>query len=365
MGDPLTDRRRERAEVLCAKIGGHCEKIGRPVRIMEVCGTHTVALRQSGVLSLIPETVLMISGPGCPVCVTPASYIENVLTLIEQENIIAATFGDMLKVPDGSGRSLSAYMGTDKVKIVYSPSQLFGLAETAEREVVFLGIGFETTIPVIASVFLRAFREGVRNLSLYPAFKLVPPALHALLDDPDCRIDGFLLPGHVSAVIGREPFRFLCSEYGVPGVVTGFEPEDLLLGVEALLALVAGEDCAVENRYTRVVRDGGNRKAVDVMNTLLEPGDALWRGFGTIPGSGMTVRKEYSSIDAEARFGIPPLTNTDPGGCLCGRIIQGKSVPVECPFFGTRCTPEQPLGPCMVSSEGACAAYLQYGPVGI
>ena len=355
----------ERAGALRARIGGHCETIGRRVRIMEVCGTHTVALRQSGVLSLLPESLDMISGPGCPVCVTPASYIENVLTLIEEEDIVAATFGDMLKVPDGEGRSLSAYMGTDKIKLVYSPTELFALSETTGREVVFLGIGFETTIPVIASVFLRAFREGTRNLSLYPAFKLVPPALHALLGDPDRSIDGFLLPGHVSAVIGTEAFRFLCGEYGVPGVVTGFGPEDLLTGIEALLALLAGGECAVENRYARVVRDGGNRKARDVMNTLLEPEDSLWRGFGTIEASGMGVRKAYSGIDARVRFSIPPLRNTDPGGCLCGRIIQGKSVPPECRYFSNRCTPENPLGPCMVSSEGACAAYFQYGEVRI
>ncbi|MFP4562459.1 MAG: hydrogenase formation protein HypD [Spirochaetia bacterium] len=361
MGDLVTDRRRERAETLRARIGGHCETIGRPVRIMEVCGTHTVALRQSGVLSLLPESVTMVSGPGCPVCVTPASYIENVLDLIERENIVAATFGDMMKVPDGRGLSLSSYMGTDKVKIVYSPSELFPLAAGTGREVVFLGIGFETTIPVIAAVFLRVFREGVGNLSLYPAFKLVPPALRALLEDPDCRIDGFLLPGHVSAVIGTEAFRFLSSEYGIPGVVTGFEPEDLLIGIETLLTLVAEQKGSVENRYTRVVRDGGNRKAREVMTTLLEPGDALWRGFGTIEGSGMAIRREYSGIDAETRFELPPLTNTDPGGCICGRIIQGKSVPTECPYFSTRCTPEKPLGPCMVSSEGACAAYFQYG----
>lgn len=328
---------------------------------MEVCGTHTVALRQSGVLSLLPERVTMVSGPGCPVCVTPASYIENVLDLIERENIVAATFGDMLKVPDRRGRNLAEYMGTDKVKIVYSPSELLGLSGTTGREVVFLGIGFETTIPVIAAVFQRAFREGIRNLSLYPAFKLVPPALHALLGDPDCRIDGFLLPGHVSAVIGTESFRFLCAEYGIPGVVTGFEPEDLLLGIESLLAIIAGEECAVKNRYSRVVRDGGNPKARDVMYTLLEPEDALWRGFGTIEGSGMAMRREYTRIDAETRFELPPLTDSDPGGCICGKIIQGKSVPTECPYFSTRCTPEKPLGPCMVSSEGACAAYFQYG----
>ena len=330
---------------------------------MEVCGTHTVALRQSGVLSLLPESVAMVSGPGCPVCVTPASYIENVLDLIERENVLAVTFGDMLKVPDGRGRSLAGYMGTDKVKIVYSPAELFALSGATEREVVFLGIGFETTIPVIAAVFGRAFREGIRNLSLYTAFKLVPPALHALLGDPHRRLDGFLLPGHVSAVIGTEAFRFLCDDYGVPGVVTGFEPEDLLVGIESLLALIAREECGVENRYSRVVRDGGNPRARDVMNTLLEPEDALWRGFGTIEGSGMGLRKEYAGIDAEARFALPPLTDTDPRGCLCGRIIQGKSIPTECRYFSNRCTPEKPLGPCMVSSEGACAAYFQYGEV--
>lgn len=361
LADPAIRRRREAAEVMRNRIADYCGRIGRPVTIMEVCGTHTVALRQSGVLSLLPKSLQMLSGPGCPVCVTPASYIENVLNLIEDEGITAATFGDMLKVPDRHGRSLSAYMGTDKVAMLYSPSELIGLAGKSKRQIVFLGIGFETTIPVIASVFLRIYRENIKNVSLYSAFKLVPPALHALLKDPECGIDGFLLPGHVSAVIGTDAYRFLCHEYGIPGIVTGFEPEDLLIGIEALLALIAGGNCGVENRYARVVRDGGNPKAREVMDTLLEPCDALWRGFGTIPGSGMSLRREYSGIDAVTRFGIPELENTDPGGCICGRIIQGKSIPGECRFFGGRCTPEQPLGPCMVSSEGACAAHLQYG----
>jgi hydrogenase expression/formation protein HypD len=354
-------RRLKTVRHLLESIAGHARTIGRPVQIMEVCGTHTVALRRTGVLSLLPDGVRLVSGPGCPVCVTPASYIENALRLIEEEDAVIATFGDMLKVPDRFGSSLSSYMGTDRVKIIYSPWELVEYAETAVRDIVFLGIGFETTIPAIATVFLEAFKKSISNLFLYPAFKLVPPALRALLGDDSFSIDGFLLPGHVSVIIGRKVYGFLCGEFRVPGVITGFEAEDLLAGIEALLGLIAGGECRVVNAYSRVVREEGNPKAVEVIRTLFEPADSLWRGFGYIPASGMNLKAEYEGIDAEKRFGIPPPVNTDPGTCLCGSIIQGKALPPDCPLFGSGCNPDRPSGPCMVSSEGACAAWFQYG----
>lgn len=350
-----------KAGAIAEEIGELAEEIGRPVRIMEVCGTHTVALRQSGVLSLLPDSVFLVSGPGCPVCVTPASYIENALRLIDTEDVVIASFGDMMKVPSADGRSLSAYLGTEKVKMVYSPWEVVGTAEQTTREVLFLGIGFETTIPAIATVFLHVHEKNIHNCSLYSAFKLVPPALHALLNDPETSLDGFLLPGHVSAVIGRSAYQFLCDRYGVPGVITGFEGRDMLLGVKKLLQIISKDDCGIVNEYTRVVRDEGNGRAREVMNTLLTPADACWRGLGVIPKSGMDVRNEYADIDGITRFGLAPLHNTDPGGCLCGTIIQGKALPADCPLFGTSCTPDRPSGPCMVSSEGACAAFYQYG----
>lgn len=350
---------------LCACIGEHARQIGRSVKIMEVCGTHTVALRRTGVLSLLPDTVQLVSGPGCPVCVTPSSYIENALRLIEEEDAVIATFGDMLKVPDRFGNSLSSYMGTDKVKIIYSPWDLVDYAGESDKNIVFLGIGFETTIPAIATVFLEVYRRSVTNLFLYPAFKLVPPALHALLRDGTFAIDGFLLPGHVSVVIGRKAYGFLCRDYRVPGVITGFEAEDLLAGIEALLKLIAEGGCGIENRYARVVREEGNPKAEEVMRKLFEPADSLWRGFGEIPLSGMKMKPEYEDLDAAKRYAVPPLSNTDPGSCLCGSIIQGKKLPPDCPLFAGVCTPDRPFGPCMVSSEGACAAWFQYGGPGI
>ena len=342
-------------------VAGLGQKLGRKVNIMEVCGTHTVSLRKHGIHTLIPPNIRLLSGPGCPVCVTPSSYISNALRLIEEHDILVATFGDMLKVPDRTGRSLASYMGTGHLRIVYSPAELIEIAKEEKREVVFLGVGFETTIPVVASAFLRAEEEGIENLSLYPAFKLVPPALHALLQDPECRIDAFLLPGHVSAVLGLEPYAFLDTEYGIPSAVAGFEGDDLLTGIHALLRQLAEGTHLVENVYPRVVRERGNEKARKVMDSFLTPSDSLWRGFGNIPASGMFPLPEYEKLDAAAKYTLPELTNSDPPGCLCSRVVQGKSLPEECTLFGKRCTPENPVGPCMVSSEGSCAAHFKYG----
>ena len=361
----MTEQGKKKIAYLQEEIASAAGEINRPINIMEVCGTHTVALRQTGVLSLIPPSVRLVSGPGCPVCVTPSSYIENALNLIEKENVLIASFGDMLKVPAPSGRSLSAFMGTEHLKIIYSPMELLELAESTEKSVVFLGVGFETTIPTIAVPFLRAASLGIKNLYLYPAFKLVSPALTALMEDPDFTIDGFLLPGHVSVVIGVRAYDFLCSRYNTPGVVTGFEGEDILAGIEALLKTIVGGTCLVKNVYTRVVRKEGNGKAREVIQTLLEPEEALWRGFGAIPESGMKLRPPFRRFDAEERFGLPKLVNTDPPGCLCGKIVQGKACPTDCSLFGKVCTPERPTGPCMVSSEGTCAAYFKFGGEGL
>ena len=346
---------------LVDEIGSLGNELGREINIMEVCGTHTVSLRKHGIHTLIPSNVRLLSGPGCPVCVTPSSYISNAVELIEKHDVLVTTFGDMLKVPDHTGKSLASYMGRGNLRILYSPAELLAIARETEREVVFLGVGFETTIPVVASAFLRAEKEGIGNLFLYPAFKLVPPALHALLEDPECRIDAFLLPGHVSAVLGLEPYAFLDTEYGIPSAVAGFEGDDLLTGIHALLRQLAEGTHRVENIYTRVVRERGNEKARKVMDSFLTPSDSLWRGFGNIPASGMFPLPEYGKLDAAAKYNLPKLTNTDPPGCLCSRVVQGKSLPEECTLFGKRCTPENPVGPCMVSSEGSCAAHFKYG----
>ena len=355
----LQDRRL--AEPLLQEIEKTATEISRTVRIMEVCGTHTVAIRGSGIHSLLPENVLMISGPGCPVCVTPTSYIDNALQLLETSDTTVASFGDMLKVPGSDGRNLAGYMGGGRVRIVYSPAELLSIAEGTSGSVVFLAIGFETTIPTVAAAFLQARRAGLSNLYLYTAFKTIPPALRALLSSPDRQLDGFLLPGHVSVIIGVQPYRFLEEPGGVPGVIAGFEPLDLLQGILAVLRQTGRGEQRVENTYTRAVRAQGNPRAREIMNQVLEPADALWRGFGEIQASGLVLKGDYREADAALHFSLPPLYNLEPPGCACAQVLQGRLPPTECPLFGSSCTPEAPIGPCMVSSEGTCAASFRYG----
>jgi hydrogenase expression/formation protein HypD len=355
----LQDRRL--AAPLLEEIERTAAGIPRTVRIMEVCGTHTVAIRRSGVHSLLPQNVLLVSGPGCPVCVTPTSYIDNALHLLDTSKATIVSFGDMLKVPGSDGRNLAGHLGSGRVRIVYSPAELLPIARDSADAVVFLAIGFETTIPTVAAAFLQAHRAGIENLFLYTAFKTVPPALRALLASPERNLEGFLLPGHVSVIIGEQPYLFLEAPGGVPGVITGFEPLDLLEGISAVLKQIARGERRVQNTYTRAVRPGGNPKARGLMEELLEPVDALWRGFGRIPASGLALRPAFRKADAREYFSLPPLRNVEPPGCLCAQVLQGLVLPRECTLFGKRCTPETPVGPCMVSSEGTCAASFRYG----
>jgi hydrogenase expression/formation protein HypD len=353
LDDALHDR--DLASRLVEGINTGAAALDREIRIMEVCGTHTVSLRKEGVHSLLPESVRLISGPGCPVCVTPTGYIDNALLLAEDRGAVIATFGDMLKVPGSAGYSLSRYLGSSRVRMVYSPSELPGLAAETQGPVVFLGIGFETTIPAVASVFLRSHQD---NLYLYPAFKTVVPALRALLSSPDNRIDGFLLPGHVSVIIGADAYGLL--EGVVPGAIAGFEPIDMLHGILAIVQQLVQGQSTVQNTYPRAVKANGNPKALSVMEKLLTPSDDLWRGLGVIPGGGLGLRGPYQGMDAARVFSLPPIKDYDPPGCLCGRVIQGKSTPADCTLFGTRCTPDHPVGPCMVSSEGTCSAHFRF-----
>jgi hydrogenase expression/formation protein HypD len=352
---------RRLAEPLIGAIRRTAEALGREVRLMEVCGTHTVAIRRSGLRSLLPPNIRLISGPGCPVCVTPAGYIDNALALLERRGVTLATFGDLLKVPGASGGSLARHLGNSRLRVLYSPAELPDLARSSASPVVFLGIGFETTVPAVAAAFLRAAEQGLDNLFLYPAFKTVPPALQALLQGPARNLDGFILPGHVSVILGLEPYRFLEASGGVPGVITGFEPLDLLQGILGLVRQLAAGTRRVENAYERAVRPEGNPRAREVMARLLEPADALWRGLGLIPASGLELRPEYAGFDAARRFELPPMWNSEPAGCCCAEVLQGLQEPERCRLFGRACTPESPVGPCMVSSEGACAAAYRYG----
>lgn len=352
------------ARSISAEIDNTVTVINRPVKIMEVCGTHTVELRKQGVLSLLPPGVTLVSGPGCPVCVTPTGYIDNAIALVKSGQALVASFGDMLRVPGIKGETLISHAGTGGVKLVYSPQELIPLARAHKEPVVFLGIGFETTIPIVLSAFKEALGEGIRNLFLYSAFKVIPPALKALVEAPGRRVDGFLLPGHVSVIIGAGAYRFLEEAGGLPGVVTGFDGLDMLLGILMLLRQIARGLNRVENAYPRAVTEGGNARALALMEEMCDPRDAAWRGLGVIAGSGLGLREEYSGIDAEKRFGIPEPREHDHPRCLCRRVITGSAVPEECPLFAKQCTPEDPVGPCMVSSEGTCAAHLRFGARG-
>ncbi|HUI71797.1 MAG TPA: hydrogenase formation protein HypD [Spirochaetia bacterium] len=352
---------RQLAGELVARIEKSTRSIGRPLALMEVCGTHTVELRRKGIHSLLPEAITLVSGPGCPVCVTPAGYVDNALELAESGQAIIATFGDMLKVPGASGRALSALSGRGLVKLVYSSSELTSIARQSSLPVVFLAVGFETTIPTVVSALLQARDAGVENLFLYTAFKTVTPALRFLLSSPDHGIDGFLLPGHVSVVIGESAYGFLTGSGGRPGVITGFESLDMLLGILLLVRQIEKGESRVENAYPRAVKPGGNPRALAVMANNLEPRNDVWRGLGVIPGGGLGLRPELAHMDAEKRFAIPPAMDAEAPGCICSRVIAGKAQPPQCALFGRRCTPDNPVGPCMVSSEGTCAAYFRYG----
>ncbi|MGD9518103.1 MAG: hydrogenase formation protein HypD [Armatimonadota bacterium] len=334
--------------------------LSRPVRLMEVCGTHSHVIGRWGLRQVLPEGVELTSGPGCPVCVTTGGQVEMALELARC-GIIMVTFGDMMRVPGPSGSLAQARAAGCDVRAVYSPAQALdiALAEPA-REVVFLAVGFETTAPSVASVVKQTAEAGLRNVSFLSLHKLIPPALEALMDNRDSRIDGLLSPGHVSVVIGTEAYRGLAETHGVPCVVAGFEPEDILRAVTMLLGLVATRRVDVLNAYPRAVTPGGNRTAQALMAEVFEARAADWRGLGKIDGSGLALRERYAGLDAAVRFGLVETAVADPPGCRCGDVLRGLLRPQECCLFAQACTPEAPVGPCMVSSEGACAAAYRY-----
>ena len=335
-------------------------------RLMEVCGTHTMAIAKSGIRSMLPEKVKLLSGPGCPVCVTPPQVIDAVLELAMGPEITIATYGDMVRVPGSRpGDSLQRRRALGaKLLVVYSPVDAVEYAkENPDREVVFLGVGFETTAPGTAAAVLTAKEEKVKNFSVLSMLKTVEPALRALMKTEDFKVQGFLCPGHVGTVIGEKGFAFLPEEYQMPAVIAGFEPEDILLSVYLLLRQIAEGRPRVENQYKRAVSPKGNVLAQNMIGRCLEPRADLWRGLGRIENSGLGFRAEFSDFDAEKKFSIRYGEETGPSACRCGDVICGRISPVQCPMFGKRCTPEDPVGPCMVSSEGACAAAYKYQSV--
>ncbi|HWR41359.1 MAG TPA: hydrogenase formation protein HypD [Patescibacteria group bacterium] len=338
--------------------------VRRPLRLMEVCGTHTVAIFRSGIRELLPPELELVSGPGCPVCVTPAEYIDQAVRYSRQPDVLIASFGDMLRVPGSFSSLLAEKAAGADVRVVYSPLDAVQLAgEYPGKTVIFLAVGFETTAPAAAAAIVTAERAGLPNFLTLSAPKLVPPALKHLLDGSGTQVDGFLLPGHVCAVTGLEPFGFLAVEYGVPAVVAGFEGLDILQAIRALLENLAAGSPEIGNQYGRVVRAAGNPEACHILEEVYEPVDSRWRGIGDIPVSGLKVRESYRRLDAAAVRPLPAIAGTKAAadGCRCGQVLQGLIRPAQCPLFGRQCTPERPVGACMVSGEGTCAAWYKYG----
>lgn len=336
---------------------------GRELTFMEVCGTHTVAIYQSGLRSLLPANVKHLSGPGCPVCVTADSEAAMFLELAARPGVIIATFGDLLRVPGPDGTSLKHYMakGAD-VRIVYSQLEALEIARAnPDKKVIFLGVGFETTAPGAACAILRAAAEKLDNFLLLSMHKLAPPAIEMIVAAPDCGIDAFLLPGHVATVTGLAPFQFLADVWKKPGVVGGFEPADIMLALCAIAEQLRDGEPKIANVYKRAVDDAGNPKARGLVDEVFEVVPAVWRGLGEIPASGLAIRLEYRRFDAAAVLGLSAPRVAPPAGCKCGDILAGRLSPPQCPLFGKKCLPQNPVGPCMVSTEGSCAAHYRYG----
>ncbi len=352
-------RRSDLAEGLISQIH-HRSKT--PARFMEFCGGHTVTIFRYGIRQILPATIEMVSGPGCPICVTANADLDKAIALAQIPEVIIATFGDMLKVP-GSHTSLQELKadGAD-VRMVYSTLDALKIAEeNPTRSVVFLGIGFETTAPTIAASILQAEDQRIKNYHVLSLHKLCPPVIRAILDSGEVKLHGLICPGHVSAIIGSHPWEFIARDYGIPCVVSGFEPLDILQCVDMLVAQVEMGRSEVEIAYRRGVRPEGNEEALRLMYRVFEPCPAAWRGIGEVPDSGLKIRKEYQHLDAEFAFDVDPGRPYEPQGCLCGDILRGVKTPLDCRLFGNACTPQYPVGPCMVSSEGTCAAYYNYG----
>jgi hydrogenase expression/formation protein HypD len=333
----------------------------RPWNIMEVCGGQTHAIVKFGIDELLPKNITLIHGPGCPVCVTPLEVIDKALEIAARPNVIFTSFGDMLRVPGSTTDLLSVKAGGGDVRIVYSPLDAVKLAEqNPSKEVVFLGVGFETTAPATGMAVFQAAQKGLKNFSMLISHVLVPPAIEALMSSPNCRVQAFLAAGHVCAVMGYEEYFPLAAKYHVPIVVTGFEPMDILQGLLMTVQQLESGRAEVENQYSRSVRREGNQPAQELMRKVFKVVPRKWRGIGEIPQSGLGLNDAYAAFDAEKKFGLADHQVEEPTECIAGLVLQGLKKPHECPAFGTRCTPEHPFGATMVSSEGACAAYYRY-----
>lgn len=347
------------AKPLVAKLE---KAVTKPLRVMEICGSHTMAIFRNGIRSILPEGLQLISGPGCPVCVTSAPHMDAFIAMADMPGVRVAIFGDLFRVPGTNGSLANASSRGAKVDVVYSPMDALQIAKNNPSDhVVFLGVGFETTTPGIAATILAAKNDNVKNFSVFSTQKTMGPPMEALLGDPELKIDGLLCPGHVSSIIGAKFWEPFAANYNIACVVAGFETADLLNALILLARQVATEDFKVENSYTRAVSYEGNLRAMKMVDEIFEPTDMSWRGLGVIPKSGLKIREKYADFDAQARLDITLPDVEEAKGCLCGQILKGLNIPPECPLFAKRCTPANPIGPCMVSSEGTCAAYHKYG----
>jgi hydrogenase expression/formation protein HypD len=336
---------------------------GEHVKFMEVCGGHTHTIYRHGIEHLLPANVELVHGPGCPVCVIPMGRVDDAIAVAETPGVIFTSFGDMMRVPGGNGSLLQAKARGADVRFVYSPLDALRVAQdNPDRQVVFFAVGFETTAPSTALTVLRASQLGVTNFTVFCNHVTIVPPIKAILESPDLRLNGFLGPGHVSTVVGNRPYRFVTEHYHKPLVTAGFEPLDILEAVAMLLTQISQGRCEVENQYRRVVRDEGNPRALAILGEVFELRPHFeWRGLGFISQSALKLRSEFAAFDAELRFSVPGVRVADPKACQCGEVLKGVIKPWECKVFGTACTPETPIGTCMVSSEGACAAYYNFG----
>ena len=355
-------RDQEKARALAADIAALCEP-RRQYKFMEVCGGHTHTIYKHGLEDYLPEAVTMVHGPGCPVCVIPMGRVDDAISIARQEDVIMTSFGDMIRVPGSRGSFLDSNAAGSDIRMVYSPLDSLKIArDNPAKRVVFMAIGFETTAPSTAMTLLRASDEGLGNFSVFCNHVLVNPAIKAILGSPGMALDGFVGPGHVTTVIGCEPYGWIAKDYRKPLVVSGFEPLDILQSVRMLLLQLREGRCQVENQYTRAVAWEGNPRARAVIDEVMELRPTFeWRGLGSIPRSALRLKEKYAAFDAERLFDVPGVRVADPKACQCGEVLKGAIKPWECKVFGTACTPETPIGTCMVSSEGACAAYYNFG----
>lgn len=339
------------------------KEINNPVSIMEVCGTHTMSIFRYGIRSLLPQKITLLSGPGCPVCVTDSKDIDNMISLAKLPDVIIATFGDLMRVPGSNSSLIKEKAKGAKIQVVYSPFQALELSiENPDKKIIFLAVGFETTIPTISATIVEAKKQNIKNFFIYNALKTMPKALEALFNMKSVNINGLLCPGHVSVIIGKKPYKIIPEKFGIPCVIAGFEPEDILKGIYLLAKQIKTNNPCVINAYERAVCDEGNLKALGIIKEVFKEDDAFWRGLGKIPQSGLKLRDEYKDFDACTYFDIQPKSFKKPSSsrCICGKIITAQATPLECTLFSKVCTPSTPIGPCMVSSEGTCSAYFKY-----